>query len=116
MRGENVKLFEGHLFQIGLSSSSPIFSTPSGRHEPDSRQSQSRSGKISKVSRRRFAGFRLKLPFSFVKAAGKLRLGTTLNETPAVHFFTFQRSGRGMEETQKMTVGERQRSVGILST
>ncbi len=29
-----------------------------GRHERDSRQSQSRSGEVSKVSRQRFAGFR----------------------------------------------------------
>ncbi len=57
-----------------------------GRHERDSRQSQSRSGEISKLSRRHFSGFREKVPFSLVKAADKLRLGTTLNGTRAVHF------------------------------
>ncbi len=86
------------------------------KHERDSRQSQSRSGEISKLSRRHFSGFREKVPFSLIKAAGKLRLGTTLNGTRAVHFFTFQRSGRGTEQTQKMPVGERQSSVGIRST
>jgi hypothetical protein len=86
------------------------------RHERDSRQSQSRSGEISKLSRHRFSGFQEKVPFSFVKAASQLRSGTTLNRTPAVHFFTFQRSGRGTEQTQKMPVGERQSFVGIRST
>jgi hypothetical protein len=33
------------------------------RHEQDSRQSPSRSGEISKVSRHRFAGFWEKVPF-----------------------------------------------------
>jgi hypothetical protein len=41
------------------------------RHERDSRQSPSRSGEVSKVSRQRFAGFRLKVPFSFARSSGK---------------------------------------------
>ncbi len=41
------------------------------RHERDLRQSPSRSGEISKLSRRRFAGFRLKVPFSFERSSGK---------------------------------------------
>ena len=85
------------------------------RHERDSRQSQSRSGEISKLSRRHFSGFREKVPFSLVKAADKLRLGTTLNGTRAVHFLTFQRSDRGTEPTKTMPGKERQSSVGIRS-
>ena len=85
------------------------------RHERDSRQSQSRSGEISKLSRRYFSGFREKVPFSLVKAAGKLRLGTTLNGTRAVHFFTFQRSDRGTEPTKTMPGKERQCSVQVRS-
>ena len=85
------------------------------RHERDSRQSQSRSGEVSKVSRRYISGFRLKVPFSLVKAAGKLRLGTTLNGTPAVHFCTFQRSDRGTEPTKTMPGKERQCSVQVRS-
>jgi hypothetical protein len=92
-----------------------IFLAFHSRHERDSRRSQSRSGKISKLLRRHFSGFWEKVPFSLVKAAGKLRLGTTLNRTPAVHFFTFQRSGRGTEQTQKMPGKERQCSVQVRS-
>jgi len=33
------------------------------RHERDSRQSPSRSGEVSIISRQRFAGFREKVPF-----------------------------------------------------
>ena len=47
----------------------PLASRP--RHERDSRQSPSRSGEVSKVSRQRFAGFRLKVPFSFARSSGK---------------------------------------------
>jgi hypothetical protein len=84
------------------------------RHERDSRQSQSRSGEILKLSRRHFSGFREKVLFSLVKAAGKLRLGTTLNGTQAVHFFTFERSGRGTEQTQKCRLGNGKVPLGYV--
>ena len=80
--------------------------TTLSRHERDLRQSQSRSGEISKVSRRHFSGFWEKVPSSLIKAASKLRLGTTLNGTRAVHFFTFERSGRGTDHTQKPGCGK----------
>ena len=92
-----------------------VFAASWGRHERDSRQSPSRSGKVSKVSWRHFSGFREKVPFSLVKAADKLRLGTTLNRTRAVHFFTFERSGRGTDHTQTMPGKERQCSVQVHS-
>ena len=64
-----VKCYEVSLCEIGKFFLD-IFGTW-GRHERDSRQSPTRSGEVSKVSRQRFAGFRLKVPFSFARSSGK---------------------------------------------
>jgi len=48
---------------LGVGSRLASRQEPWGRHERDSRQSPSRSGEVSIISRQRFAGFREKVPF-----------------------------------------------------
>ncbi len=53
-------------FQASLALSNACKKSPRPRHERDSRQSQNCSGRISKILRHRFSGFREKVPFSSV--------------------------------------------------
>ncbi len=78
------------------------------RHERDSRQSPSRSGEVSKVSRQWFAGFRLKVLFSFARSSGK-PISWTLrhpNGTLNLNFLSRETNG-------KIPSKERQCSVRV---
>ncbi len=61
-----------------------IVSNPNIRHERDWRQSQSRSGEISKISRHQFASIRLKVPFKSVHFSGKTLFWTRRYDTLTV--------------------------------
>ncbi len=89
--------------------------TMSLRHEQDWRQSQSGSDEISKVSRHRFAGFWLKVPFVSVHFSGPAIFWTKRCDTLRVRKIWLFQAGQGTAKQPKMPSKEPQCYVQVRS-
>ncbi len=85
------------------------------RHERDSRQSQSRSGEISKISRHWFAGFHLKNPFMSVHSSGPAIFWTRRYDTLPVRKIWLFWAEQGTAKWPKMPSKEWQCSDWVRS-